>query len=102
MRDMEGEAETQVEGETGSLWEARGGPKDHTWAKGRCSTAEPPRGPTFFFSNYFKMRRPNLRLIYTWPPSWDLQSYTVHLQLIFAVLHTPNIIPNLNKRLEDS
>ena len=40
------EAETQAEGEAGSLWEAWGGtwsqdPRITTWAKGRCSTTEP-------------------------------------------------------------
>ena len=50
MRDTEREAETQAEGEAGSLWVAWCGtwsqdPRIMTWAKGRCSTAEPPRCP---------------------------------------------------------
>ena len=44
------EAETQAEGEAGSLGGARCGtqfqdPRITSWAKGRCSTAEPPRCP---------------------------------------------------------
>ena len=50
MRDTESEAETQAEGEAGSMQEPDSGlnprTQDHTWAKGRCSIAEPPRHPT--------------------------------------------------------
>ena len=50
MRDTEREAETQAEGETGSLWGARCGTRSWDsrimpWAQGRYSTAEPPRCP---------------------------------------------------------
>ena len=50
MRDTEREAETQAEGEAGSMpgtrcrtrfWDSRTAP----WAKGRCQTTEPPRDP---------------------------------------------------------
>ena len=55
MRDPEREAETQAEGETGSLRGPRRGtrfrdPGVTPWAEGRCSTAEPPwclRGDIF-------------------------------------------------------
>ena len=51
MRDTERELETQAEGEAVFLWGAQCGtgsqdPRTTTWAKGRCSTAEPPRCPT--------------------------------------------------------
>ena len=50
MRDTEKEAETQAEGGAGSMQGARRGtqspdPRTRPWAEGRCSTAEPPRGP---------------------------------------------------------
>ena len=50
MRDTEKETETQAEGEVGSLRGARRGTQSQDpgitpWAKGRRSTAEPPRGP---------------------------------------------------------
>ena len=53
MRDTEREAETQVDEEAGSLWEVRCGtwsqdPRIRTWAKGGCSTTEPPRCPNLF------------------------------------------------------
>ena len=52
MRDAEREAETQAEGEAGSLQGAQWGtrsqdPGNIPWAKGRCLTAEPPRSPKF-------------------------------------------------------
>ena len=45
-----GEAETQAEGEAGSMQGAWRGtwsqdPRIAPWAKGRCQTAEPPRDP---------------------------------------------------------
>ena len=39
------EAETEAEGEAGSLQGAWCGTEIMTWAKGRCSTTEPPRHP---------------------------------------------------------
>ncbi|XP_072606274.1 uncharacterized protein [Vulpes vulpes] len=50
MRDTQREAETQAEGEAGSLRGARRGTRSQdpgvtSWAKGRCSTLEPPRCP---------------------------------------------------------
>ena len=50
MRGTEREAETQAEGEAGSLSGAQYGTWSQNsgitpWAKGRCSTAEPPRRP---------------------------------------------------------
>ena len=50
MRDTGREAETQAEGEAGSLWGARCGtrsqePRITPWAKGRRSTTELPRFP---------------------------------------------------------
>ena len=50
LRDTERETETQAEGEVGSLRGAQCGtqsrdPRVRSWAKGRCSTAEPPRCP---------------------------------------------------------
>ena len=58
MRDREREAETQAEGEAGSMQEAqRGTPyqvsRTKPWAKGRRCTAEPPRDPSFLFLKYF-------------------------------------------------
>ena len=52
MRDTQIEAETQAEGEAGSPQGARCGirsqdPEITPWAEGRCSTAKPPRRPTF-------------------------------------------------------
>ena len=46
----EREAETQAEGEAGSMQGARRGTQSQVskirpWAKGRCSTAVPPRDP---------------------------------------------------------
>ena len=54
MRDTETEAETQAEGEAGSMWAAQRGTQSQDsritpWAKGRRSTTEPPRCPYFFF-----------------------------------------------------
>ena len=51
MRDTVREAETQIEGEAGSMQGAQcrtrsWDPRTMPWAKGRCSTAEPPRDPT--------------------------------------------------------
>ena len=50
MRDTHTEAETKAEEEADSLagvgrlkWDSIPGPQDHDWAKGRCSTTEPPR-----------------------------------------------------------
>ena len=56
MRDTEREAETQAEGETGSLWGTWcrtrfQDPGITTWAEGRCSTTEPPRSPIFSSSS---------------------------------------------------
>ena len=50
MRDTQREAETQAEGEAGSMWGARCGTRSQdpgitSWAEGRRSTAEPPRRP---------------------------------------------------------
>ena len=50
LRDTQGEAETQAEGEAGSLQGARcrtrsQDPGVTPWAEGRRSTAEPPRRP---------------------------------------------------------
>ena len=50
MRDIEGEAETQEEGEAGSTSRARRGtqsrdPRTAPQAKGRRQTAKPPRDP---------------------------------------------------------
>ena len=50
MRDTHREAETQAEGAAGSLQGTRCGTQSRVsritpWAKGRCSTAEPPRLP---------------------------------------------------------
>ena len=52
MRDTEKEAETQAEGEAGSLQGAQRrtqsqDPRIPTWAKGGGSTTEPPRSPYF-------------------------------------------------------
>ena len=52
MRDTEREADTQAEGEAGSMKEAGCGtwsqdPGIMPWAKGRRQTAEPPRYPSF-------------------------------------------------------
>ena len=49
-RDREREVETQAEGEAGLMQGARCGtrspdPRITPWAKGRCSTTEPPRVP---------------------------------------------------------
>ena len=62
MRDTQREAETQAEGEAGSLQEPDAelhpGPGITPWAEDRCSTAEPPRHSKSFFilfkSMYFK------------------------------------------------
>ena len=43
---FERKAETQAEGEAESpMWDSIPGPRVMTWAKGRRSTPEPPRGP---------------------------------------------------------
>ena len=49
-RERKREAETQAEGEAGSMPEARRGTRSRDsrmtpWAEGKCSTAEPPRHP---------------------------------------------------------
>ena len=54
-RHAEREAETKAEGEAGSLQGAQcrtqfQDPGITLWAKGRCSTNEPPRRPPLFFS----------------------------------------------------
>ena len=51
MRDPERRTETQAEGEADSTQKARFRTRSRdsritTWAKGRCSTTEPPRWPT--------------------------------------------------------
>ena len=68
MRDTEREAEAQVEGKAGSLWGARCGtpyrvPGVTSWAKGRHSTAEPPRHP-IKFKNFIYMVNTFKRLIW--------------------------------------
>ena len=50
MRDTQRETETEAEGEADSMQGARHGTRSQdsritTWAKGRCSTAEPPGVP---------------------------------------------------------
>ena len=50
MTQIEREAETQAEGEAGSLQGAQGGTRSRDsritpWAKGRSQTTEPPRNP---------------------------------------------------------
>ncbi|XP_048949588.1 fms-related tyrosine kinase 3 ligand isoform X8 [Canis lupus dingo] len=50
----EREAETQAEGEAGSMQGAQRGIRSQVsriapWAKGRCQTAAPPRDPNFFY-----------------------------------------------------
>ena len=57
MRDTEREAETEAEGEAGSMQGAglRTGSQDPRitpWAKGRHYTAEPPRDPLIFIQSY--------------------------------------------------
>ena len=52
--EREREAETQAEGEAGSMPGARHGTRSQDsriapWAKGRGETAEPPRDPLGFF-----------------------------------------------------
>ena len=54
MRDTQREAETQAEGEAGSLQGAPCGTRSQVsriapWAKGRRETAAPPRDPSFLF-----------------------------------------------------
>ena len=61
--ETEREAETQAEGEAGSMQGARCGTRSRVsmimpWAEGRCSTAEPPRDPPkiqFFVVEHFQM-----------------------------------------------
>ena len=62
MRDAQREAEIQAEGEAGPPWGARYGtpsqdPRVTPWAKGRCSTTEPPRCPREIdtFSSCFQL-----------------------------------------------
>ena len=55
MRDTEREAETQAEGEAGSMKEAQRGTQSRVsritpWAEGRRQTAEQPRDPLFFIT----------------------------------------------------
>ena len=57
------EAETQAEGEAGSMQGARRGTRSRDsrmapWAKGRCQTSEPPRDPlkALFMCYSFKLR----------------------------------------------
>ena len=50
MRETHTEAETQAEGEVGSIQEAPRGTQSQDsritpWAQGRCQTTEPPRDP---------------------------------------------------------
>ena len=57
MRDTQRETETQAEGEAGSTQAARRrtrswDPRITTWAGGRCLTAEPPRLPSTFISEF--------------------------------------------------
>ena len=51
MRDTEGEAETQAEGEADRVWcgTRSQNPRIMTWAKVRCSITEPPRLPREWF-----------------------------------------------------
>ena len=56
IHDREREAETQSEGEAGSMQGARHGTRSQDsritpWAKGRCQTAEPPKDPQIFFEH---------------------------------------------------
>ena len=58
MRDREREAETQAEGEAGSMQGAWRRTQSRVsrimpWAKGRCSTIEPPRRLRIFFFFFF-------------------------------------------------
>ena len=57
--DREREAETQEEGEAGSMPGAQRGTRSRDsriapWAKDRCQTAEPPRDPHFQFYSITK------------------------------------------------
>ena len=64
MRGTEREAETQAEGEAGSIQGARCGTGSRDsgimpWAEGRCSTAEPPRWPSksIFWISYLAINK---------------------------------------------
>ena len=59
MRETHTEAETQAEGEVGSIQEAPRGTQSQDsritpWAQGRCQTTEPPRDP-LFLCYFFKV-----------------------------------------------
>ena len=63
MTDIQREAETQAEGEAGSLWGARcrtqtQDPQVTTRAEGRCSTTKPPRCPWFCFYYLLSLPQP--------------------------------------------
>ena len=58
--EREREAETQAEGEVGSMPGAPYGTQSRDsrimpWAKGRCQIAEPPRDPRGFIYLFFKI-----------------------------------------------
>ena len=66
MRDAQREAETQVEGEAGSLRGARcgtrsRGPRIMPWAEGRHLTAKPPRDSPIF---YLELTREHVVLLF--------------------------------------
>ena len=66
MRDTHTEAETQAEGEAGSLQEAwcrtqSQDPGITTWAQARCSTTEPPRCPVTLFQ--VRESNPDLQIL---------------------------------------
>ena len=73
MRDTQREAETQAEGEAGSIQGARCGTQSQVsritpWAEGRRLTAEPPRRPPqgcFKLKNNFK-HFPNGNTLFTY------------------------------------
>ena len=56
MRDTHTEEETQAEGEAGAMQGAQCGTQSHDsrntpWAKGKCSTAVPPKCPKTSLNN---------------------------------------------------
>ena len=58
MRDTQREAETQAEGEAGSLWAARCGTRSRdpgitSWAEGGAKPLSPPGVPILFFCSLY-------------------------------------------------
>ena len=82
--EREREAETQAEGEAGSMQGARRGIRSRVsriapWAKGRRQTTAPPRDPRFIFFNH----HPYFHALYLFYMSPTIS----HTEVVFLIVN---------------